>query len=544
MSVYPLTISESTIDISDFNKLMEKTEMEKYPTVKTVFERQMFGKLTDMIKSNKLTDRYIAYINDYVVAENEKAENTDAKWKYCVKNGYGFDVNNYIFTDIGYNLRPVGEAEVRHDVMPIDTLVQVLESMFNSEIMSSNLNISAEFVREYIPTISEIPDNQSLIESQYDLLEGEWATEKNDLLLVVNSTNSVTDITLALLGFIDIEGFETNPARAVFSGGDDFSMSFEQAMAKKFYFVDNDTRYLNMGENTFMQKFFSEDETAYNKIPESALTLNIKGIVRLKKDVSDGVLDTGIAYTKAFKDYILESNKNSAIVESAKNDEYGVAKVKIPTLPEKEYKVSELAGDNTVRKVAIYSVDYNAKEEIKKYLDDWNEPYDKIIAENQAIIDNPAATEEEKRVAQEKIDAAKEEQVHYSDSTAMLFAAMNTIVDAVKIILISFTAISLVVSSIMIGIITYVSVVERTKEIGVLRSLGARKKDISRIFNAETFMIGLFAGLIGVIVTYLLSIPINLIIGNFIANAGAIASLEIVHALLLVAISFILTLIA
>ena len=121
---------------------------------------------------------------------------------------------------------------------------------------------------------------------------------------------------------------------------------------------------------------------------------------------------------------------------------------------------------------------------------------------------------------------------------------MNMIVDAVKIVLIAFTAISLVVSSIMIGIITYVSVVERTKEIGVLRSLGARKKDISRIFNAETFLIGLFAGLIGVIVSYLLTIPINLIIGHFVAGATAIASLKVTDALLLVVISFILTLIA
>ena len=125
-----------------------------------------------------------------------------------------------------------------------------------------------------------------------------------------------------------------------------------------------------------------------------------------------------------------------------------------------------------------------------------------------------------------------------------LFSAMNSIGDGVKIVLVAFTAISLVVSSIMIGIITYVSVVERTKEIGVLRSLGARKKDISRIFNAETFLIGLFAGLIGVGISYLLTIPINLIIGQFIENAGAIAALKITDALILVAVSFILTLIA
>lgn len=543
LSVYPLTISESTIDLSDFNKLMEKTQMEKFPAVKKVYERQMFSKLTDMLKSNKLTEEYIKYINDFANSENEKAKDTDEKWKYSVEMGYGFDVNNYIFTNIGYNLLPVGTGEVRHDVMPIDTLVQVLEAMFNTGMIGSNLNISAEFVREYIPTLSEIPDNEALIKSQYDLLEGEWATEKDDLLLVVNSTNSVTDITLALLGFIDIEGFDMNTYSVAFSGGDDFTMSFSEAMSKKFYFIDNNTRYQYLNENNYRQKLFSEDETAYNKIPESALTLNIKGIVRLKENVSEGVLDTGIAYTTALKEYVLESNKNSEIVSTAKTYSGAVNVYGLSTTP-KEYKVAALAGDSTVRKISIYSSGYAAKEEMKTYLDKWNEPYDKIIAENQTIVDSDTATPAEKAQAQEKIDAAKEEQVHYSDSTAMLFSAMNTIVDAVKIILISFTAISLVVSSIMIGIITYVSVVERTKEIGVLRSLGARKKDISRIFNAETFMIGLFAGLIGVIVTYLLSIPINIIIGQFIANAGAIAALKITHALILVAVSFILTLIA
>ena len=163
---------------------------------------------------------------------------------------------------------------------------------------------------------------------------------------------------------------------------------------------------------------------------------------------------------------------------------------------------------------------------MKVYLDKWN-----------TDVVEKGETEEEKA-------AAKEAEIHYSDSTEMLFSAMNSIVEAVSIVLVVFTSISLVVSSIMIGIITYVSVVERTKEIGVLRAIGARKKDISRIFNAETFLIGLFAGLFGIIVTYLLSIPINIIVGMFLSGIGAIASLKITHAIILVVISFALTLIA
>ena len=126
----------------------------------------------------------------------------------------------------------------------------------------------------------------------------------------------------------------------------------------------------------------------------------------------------------------------------------------------------------------------------------------------------------------------------------MMFGMLNTMVDAVSYVLIAFTSISLIVSSVMIGIITYISVVERTKEIGVLRSLGASKFDIANVFNAETFLIGLFAGLIGIGVTYLLSIPLNLILGSLIADVGALVILKPLHALLLVVISFVLTLIA
>ncbi|MBQ6922456.1 MAG: FtsX-like permease family protein, partial [Clostridia bacterium] len=262
----------------------------------------------------------------------------------------------------------------------------------------------------------------------------------------------------------------------------------------------------------------------------------------LKDDVQQGVLKTGLAYTSEFVKHILtdEGNLNSPIVratDGSVNEDgtrvydsvsvinplinmEGIIKKYVNSAADVKWKTISytrraLGGDDTVSKLSIYSRDYSAKEEIKTYLKAWND----------------------KQTNEENI-------VHYSDSTAMLFSAMNSIVDAVKIVLIAFTAISLVVSSIMIGIITYVSVVERTKEIGVLRSLGARKKDISRIFNAETFLIGFFAGLIGVAVSYLLTIPINMIFAHFVSGATAIAVLKITDAMLLVTVSFVLTIIA
>lgn len=552
LSTYPLTISEATIDLEDFQKLTTKviTDEEKAQRLtEKVYSREMFGKLTNMLKSNKLTDNYIEYVEKYTDNANETAAKTENKWAYCVQYGYGIDINDYIFTDIGYNL---DNTDMKHNVMSVDTFVQVLEGLFDQGMSQTGMNISSDFVRQYIPTMSELPDSSALIESQYELINGDWATKEDELMMVVDKYNRITDITLALLGYKEITG--RDGFNATFSGESEYS--FDDIKNKKFYYIDNSERYVSTSEapynsldlpSGYVSKIYAtntEGVTPYTPaLPENKMELKITGIIRLKEDVQQGVLDAGLAYTSAFVKHVLADTArvNAAInhTASASTDkEVGVfSTMQVmqyaveyyqwemagsnpddkPSQPvPKAYSLRKLAGDDTVNKISIYSAGYEEKEAIKAYLDKWNE--------------EPGRQEEDK--------------VHYSDSTAMLFSALNSIVDAVKIVLVAFTSISLVVSSIMIGIITYVSVVERTKEIGVLRSIGARKKDISRIFNAETFLIGLFAGLLGVAVSYLLTIPINLIIGKFIENAGAIAALRVVDALILVVVSFALTLIA
>ena len=145
---------------------------------------------------------------------------------------------------------------------------------------------------------------------------------------------------------------------------------------------------------------------------------------------------------------------------------------------------------------------------------------------------------------QKQREEGKEENViTYTDLVGTMMSSVSTIIDAISYVLIAFVAISLVVSSIMIGIITYISVLERTKEIGILRSIGASKKDISRVFNAETFIVGLCAGLLGIGVTLLLNIPINIII-KAITDISGLASLPVMGGIILVLISMILTIIA
>ena len=559
LSVYPLTVSEATIDLSDFQNLANRTLSEsvlKQRVEQSVYSRAMFSDLTNMLKSNAINQtytktvngktesyKYIDWVEEYVKSENEKAADSETGWAYCIKKGYGFDVNNYIFSEMGYTFSPSGT--VRYNVLAIESLVKMIESFFDGALKSSGMNITADFVRSYIPTISEMPDNRKLLESQYEILDngGRWAENENELMLVVDKYNRISDITLALLGFKDIKGISTTGGVNV-NFDDVNEWTFDSVKEKTFYYIDNTERYTTTSEYAYRQKLYvGKNRTAgfgETALPDNATELKITGVIRLKENVEDGVLDTGLAYTSAFVQKILndENNINSPVVDTATRaaagEEYESGKkisekytVSDPfMMSSRAWTVKELAADNSINKLSIYSADYSAKENMKKYLDSWN-----------TDIVEQGETEEEKA-------AAKEAEIHYSDSTEMLFSALNSIVSAVSIVLVVFTSISLVVSSIMIGIITYVSVVERTKEIGVLRAIGARKKDISRIFNAETFLIGLFAGVIGIGVTYLLSIPVNLIVSSLMSGVGAIAALKISHAAILVVISFILTIVA
>ena len=167
--------------------------------------------------------------------------------------------------------------------------------------------------------------------------------------------------------------------------------------------------------------------------------------------------------------------------------------------------------------LSVYLVDFAAKEEFMDFLDAYNE-------EMQA--------------------AGKEEQViQYTDVTGMMMSSVRTIIDSVSYALIAFVAVSLVVSSIMIGIITYISVMERTKEIGILRAIGASKRNISQVFNAETFIIGLMSGLLGIGITLLLLIPGNMLIQHLTENPDIVAQLPALNAVVLIGLSVVLTLI-
>lgn len=347
---------------------------------------------------------------------------------------------------------------------------------------------------------SEIIGDEEFILSQYDLVAGSFPQNKNQVILVVDTFNqSNVSVFLGL-------GFSTKQKQ----------VTFDEIVGTKLRVVANDDLYVEGDDGYFAEKdTSSEYEELFNApVSETNLEIEVVGVLRPKEGVQLALLPLGINYTSELTQYLLDINSKSRVVEAqAANIETDVT-TGLPFTEKDTYRkaMQKLGGDDTPTGMNVYPRDFEGKEQIIAHLDAWNS-------------DNPSS------------------KVIYVDMSEMATSMLNEIIRIISIVLVCFAAISLVVSSVMIGIITYVSVVERTKEIGILRSLGARKVDISNVFNAETFIIGLLAGVIGVIVTYILSIPINLIIYNLV-EIGTLCVLSPWHALLMIVVSFALTLIA
>lgn len=243
---------------------------------------------------------------------------------------------------------------------------------------------------------------------------------------------------------------------------------------------------------------------------EDTMTLTVTGVVRQKEDAVASLLATGFAYSDALVEEVLELNQDSDIVKDQQASSTNIFTMEAMSEEEKKNMIAYLGGDAIPTMVMIYPRDFDSKEQVLAYLDAYNE------------------------------DKDFDDQIIYTDLAGTMSSLTEGIMDAITMVLIAFAAISLVVSLIMISIITYTSVLERTKEIGVLRALGARKKDITRVFDAETTILGVFSGILGVVIAYLCTFPINQIIYNA-TDLVDVAHLKLEHAIILVIVSTVLT---
>ncbi len=347
---------------------------------------------------------------------------------------------------------------------------------------------------------SEMIGGEEFILTQYDLIAGSFPQNKNQVVLVVDSYNQANVSVLLGLGFSSLQK----------------EIGLNDIIGTKLRVIANDDLYVQGSNGYYAEKSTNtEFEELFNApASETNLEIEVVGVLRPKEGVQLALLSSGINYTSELTRYLIDVNYESDVVAAQAANQQVDITTGLPFTASDTYRkaMQKLGGDSTPTGMNIYPKDFEGKEAIIAYLDAWN-------------AQNP------------------QQKVIYVDMSEMATSMLNEIIRIISIVLVCFAAISLVVSSVMIGIITYVSVVERTKEIGILRSLGARKIDIANVFNAETFIIGLLAGVIGVIVTYILSIPINLIIYNLV-EIGNLCILSPWHALIMIVVSFALTMIA
>ncbi len=359
----------------------------------------------------------------------------------------------------------------------------ILLSKNGDDYKSLNDN-SSSFTNNILP----YSPSDSLIDKNYDVLAGK-VTDEAGLVLFVDSYNRISSSLLESLGL-------------------DESASFEDILNKEIKVIFNDDYYKKINGNFIVE---NDLEKLYDS--EESVSIKIMAIVRGKEDKELITGSSGLYYTSALVGEVISKNKDSLIVKEQQKLDYNVlTHQKFDENTTKDSVLGYLGADVLPMAIYIYPKDFDTKDKITDYLDEYN-------------------------------DGKNEEDViQYTDMAEMISSLSGNIMDAITIVLISFSSISLVVSSIMIGIITYISVLERTKEIGVLRALGARKKDITRVFNAETFIIGVFSGLLGVAIAYLLTIPTNKIIEDLSGLAG-VAKLNPIHSIILIIISLTLTVI-
>ncbi len=460
----PVTITTSSININQAMEAMNgHKSLQPFPSAKEIYVQKAIS-ASEIMSKNNITQEYLDYI----------AQNLDAAWYSDIIYKTGLSLSFY----------GIKSGQTVYDKLISSGSGGGMSALYGSNGGSLNM----------------LPDTD-LVTSQYDVLEGTYPQNKNEIVLIISDTNEIAQNTLISLG---IASAEENWEK----------YAFADILGRQYKILTNDQIYQRAGSK-------STEKSPLDIDFEEAETLTVVGILRVKENTDGGVMSNGIGYLKELYAWLQEQNYNSKIVQFMEDNPSlspytGLAYTDTLTSTKQELREKDLrglGGEKLANEISVYPLSFQAKNNIKEVLSQYNTGRD------------------------------KDDMVTYTDMSELLGDTLSTVVDTISYVLIAFTAISLVVSSIMIAIITYVSVLERTKEIGILRSIGARKKDVTRVFNAETVIIGLIAGVMGVAAAYLLSLPINIIIEALLGVSG-IASLNPLYALMLIAISVALTLIS
>ena len=482
LSSYPITVQESSIDMTSMMESMMKKDDDIQHDKDQIYSRAIMGDMLETLSSKVQTNNLKEFKKFLESGESDIKDYINA-----IQYEYDLDLNIYKQNEDG-SVYQVNPSSVLDKIGFGDMLKANQQS---SSLMSSSSMMSGTDVW------SELLYNQQLLESQYDVLAGHWPTKYNEVVLIADKNNEVSDYTLYSLGIKDVSDFGNAMEKLMNNekieiNDDKNSYTYDELLNYSFKVLLN-TDYYKKIDNTWVNMI--NDQEFMKEAVQNAEEIKIVGIIR-PNDNTVASSDAGlIGYTKDLKEYVINKTNESEVDKTI-------------------VKTIDLDNPSSIN---IYPKDFDSKDKIADIITDYNN--------------------------KQTEDGKEENVINYTDLVGIMMKSVSTIINVISYVLIAFVGISLVVSSIMIGIITYISVLERTKEIGILRSIGASKKDVSRVFNAETLLVGLVAGLMGIGVTLLLNIPINMVIKNLVGISG-IAQLPWVGGIILVVISVCLTMIA
>ena len=554
LSSYPVTIEEAGMDMSGLaDDLMGKVEETSEETPEKIYS------------NNIMTEMMTTMVNGISVnnlkAFKEYLDNNDELKPYISDIQYSYSTDLNIYTIDGEHINP-------------NQIFNKLMSSLGSNVDTNDTPMGQSPMMSNTEVWHQLIDNDEFLDKQYEVVKGRMPEKYNEVVIVVNRNNRISDFTLYSLGLKDSAELEEMMEKAKkgekIEATEETSYSYDEILNLEFKLLLN-SDYFEKGDNgVWVDK--TNDSLFVSSQLENAEKVKVVGILRPSAEAVNEQTSGFVGYKKELMEHLINTVNDSEIVKAQKetpetnvftlqpfeNDydsmTYEQLLGYIATLPEAEQQqytayigsmkqqgkteeeitatfvkyleeqsnnatyesnlklmgASDLSTPTTIN---IYPKDFEAKDEISAIIEKYNESAD------------------------------ESEKITYTDYIGLMMSSVTTIINAISYILIAFVSISLIVSSIMIGIITYISVLERTKEIGILRAMGASKKDISRVFNAETLIVGLVAGLLGIGITLLLLLPINAVI-KILTDIGGLAKLPTVGAVILVAISMLLTFIA
>ncbi len=544
MAEYPIELKDNTMDMSVMmTAMMDMSDDQKVSEEddKNISTSKMVASILDSISNSKTNN--LSEFKNYLESDDGAEFRETAK---AIEYTYAPNMSVYNEnSDYGLvRLSPNGLM----DKLGLNSVGQMQSAMGVSTPMNQEVWI-------------QMPETQALREENYELVDGQWPENEDEILLAVNSRNEITDYALYSMGMLDQDELVKNYENVLNGKTDKIEVSDEKSYTNDDFlgmeFEVLPTCDVYEKENGLWIDQTDNEDYIKNELSDKGKTVKIVGIVKpAEKTVSSTALG-GILYDSSLTRWAAEQTNNSEIVKDQKDNP------DINVFTGREFTNGEKFSMDSLTPEKMMMLQSMSQEDILDYITTFNNnanaTYDTNLSTLGVIdFDSPSSIEiyassfDDKEKLGDLItdynNRMEEENkqaniLTYNDTIGTMLSGVQTVINLISYVLMGFVSVSLIVSSIMIGIITYISVLERTKEIGVLRAMGASKRDIRRVFNAETFIIGLISGLIGIGLTVLLDFPISAIVEHCTGVAG-IAVMPWQGAIILILINLALTMIA